>query len=80
MIENYGVFCDFLEKSVLMCMLYLFLYNIDYCLMWVWSEFEGVFEKVFVEVNFYLFKLEEYVAVALSNFDVFVWENVEKVV
>ena len=43
--ENYGASRDPPEKSAPMCTLHSFPHNIDHCLTWARSEFEGMFEK-----------------------------------
>ena len=58
--ENYGASRDPPEKSAPMCTLHSFPHNIDHCLTWARSEFEGVFEKSPAEANSYLSKPEEY--------------------
>jgi ubiquitin-activating enzyme E1 len=42
--ENYGASRDPPEKSAPMCTLHSFPHNIDHCLTWARSEFEGCFE------------------------------------
>jgi len=79
MTENYGASRDPPEKSAPMCTLHSFPHNIDHCLTWARSEFEGAFEKAPAEANSYLSKPEEYAAAALSNPDASARENVEKV-
>jgi len=64
MTENYGASRDPPEKSAPMCTLHSFPHNIDHCLTWARSEFEGVFEKSPGEANAYLAKPEEYMAKA----------------
>ena len=79
MTENYGASLDPPEKSAPMCTLHSFPHNIDHCLTWARSEFEGAFEKSPAEANSYLSKPEEYAAGALANPDASARENVEKV-
>ncbi|OUS47186.1 ubiquitin activating enzyme [Ostreococcus tauri] len=78
MTENYGASRDPPEKSAPMCTLHSFPHNIDHCLTWARSEFEGAFEKSPAEANSYLSKPEEYAAGALANPDASARENVEK--
>ena len=79
MTENYGASRDPPEKSAPMCTLHSFPHNIDHCLTWARSEFEGAFEKAPAEANSYLSKPEEYASAALANPDASTRENVEKV-
>ena len=79
MTENYGASRDPPEKSAPMCTLHSFPHNIDHCLTWARSEFEGAFEKAPAEANSYLAKPDEYRSAALGNPDASTRENVEKV-
>ena len=45
MTENYGASRDPPEKTAPMCTLHSFPHNIDHCLTWARSEFEGTFEQ-----------------------------------
>ena len=76
MTENYGASRDPPEKSAPMCTLHSFPHNIDHCLTWARSEFEGAFEKAPAEANSYLSKPEEYAAAAMANPDASFRENV----
>lgn len=76
--ENYGASRDPPEKSAPMCTLHSFPHNIDHCLTWARSEFEGLFEKSPGEANAYLAKPEEYAAAARQAGDAQARENVEK--
>ena len=76
--ENYGASRDPPEKSAPMCTLHSFPHNIDHCLTWARSEFEGAFEKSPAEANAYLAKPEEYAAAARAAGDASARENVEK--
>lgn len=76
--ENYGASRDPPEKSAPMCTLHSFPHNIDHCLTWARSEFEGVFEKSPAEANSYLSKPEEYAAAARQAGDAAARENLEK--
>jgi len=79
MTEHYGASRDPPEKSAPMCTLHSFPHNIDHCLTWARSEFEGCYEKAPAEANSYLSKPEEYASAALANPDASMRENVEKV-
>jgi len=79
MTENYGASRDPPEKSAPMCTLHSFPHNIDHCLTWARSEFEGCFDKSPSEANAYLSKPDEYATAALANPDASMRENVEKV-
>jgi len=76
--ENYGASRDPPEKSAPMCTLHSFPHNIDHCLTWARSEFEGMFEKSPGEANSYLSKPAEYAAAARQAGDAQARENVEK--
>ncbi|KAG5253997.1 ubiquitin activating enzyme family protein [Salix suchowensis] len=52
--ENYGASRDPPEKQAPMCTVHSFPHNIDHCLTWARSEFEGLVEKTPAEVNAYL--------------------------
>ncbi|MBA0785151.1 hypothetical protein Gotri_025544 [Gossypium trilobum] len=54
--ENYGASRDPPEKQAPMCTVHSFPHNIDHCLTWARSEFEGLLEKTPAEVNAYLFE------------------------
>eukprot|EP01018_Ginkgo_biloba_P004737 Gb_01549 [translate_table: standard] len=58
--ENYGASRDPPEKQAPMCTLHSFPHNIDHCLTWARSEFEGMLEKTPSEANAFLSKPEEY--------------------
>ncbi|KAM0995912.1 hypothetical protein ACFX2C_005981 [Malus domestica] len=60
--ENYGASRDPPEKQAPMCTLHSFPHNIDHCLTWARSEFEGLLGKTPAEVNAYLAKPSEYAA------------------
>ena len=79
MTENYGASRDPPEKSAPMCTLHSFPHNIDHCLTWARSEFEGAFEKAPAEANSYLSKPDEYRLNATAQPDASMRENVEKV-
>ncbi|KAJ4821709.1 ubiquitin-activating enzyme 1 [Rhynchospora pubera] len=52
--ENYGASRDPPEKQAPMCTVHSFPHNIDHCLTWARSEFEGLLEKTPNEVNSFL--------------------------
>ncbi|GMH12787.1 hypothetical protein Nepgr_014628 [Nepenthes gracilis] len=58
--ENYGASRDPPEKQAPMCTVHSFPHNIDHCLTWARSEFEGLLEKIPTEVNAYLSNPGEY--------------------
>ncbi|KAH9309303.1 hypothetical protein KI387_037214, partial [Taxus chinensis] len=60
--ENYGASRDPQEKQTPMCTLHYFPHNIEHCLTWARSEFEGLLEKTPSDVNAFLSKPEEFVA------------------
>ncbi|CAM8967912.1 unnamed protein product [Rhodiola kirilowii] len=58
--ENYGASRDPPEKQAPMCTVHSFPHNIDHCLTWARSEFEGLLEKTPTEVNAYMSSPREY--------------------
>ncbi|KAG8377063.1 hypothetical protein BUALT_Bualt09G0129100 [Buddleja alternifolia] len=60
--ENYGASRDPPERQAPMCTLHSFPHNIDHCLTWARSEFEGLLEKTPTEVNAYLTNPSEYIS------------------
>ncbi|KAG6536430.1 ubiquitin-activating enzyme E1 2-like [Zingiber officinale] len=52
--ENYGASRDPPEKQAPMCTVHSFPHNIDHCLTWARSEFDGLLEKTPNEVNTFL--------------------------
>lgn len=54
MTENYGASRDPPEKQAPMCTVHSFPHNIDHCLTWARSEFEGLLDKSPSEANSYL--------------------------
>ncbi|KAK9127356.1 hypothetical protein Syun_016153 [Stephania yunnanensis] len=58
--ENYGASRDPPEKQAPMCTVHAFPHNIDHCLTWARSEFDGLLEKTPAEVNAYLLNPVEY--------------------
>ena len=77
--ENYGASRDPPEKSAPMCTLHSFPHNIDHCLTWARSEFEGLYEKSPAEANAFLAKPEEYANACRAAGDASARENLEKV-
>lgn len=78
--ENYGASRDPPEKQAPMCTLHSFPHNIDHCLAWARSEFEGLFEQAPAEANVYLEDPVKYVEAAHSSTDPLMKEKVEKVI
>lgn len=60
--ENYGASRDPPEKQAPMCTVHSFPHNIDHCLTWARSEFEGLLEKTPTEVNAYLINPSDYIS------------------
>ncbi|PKA51884.1 Ubiquitin-activating enzyme E1 1 [Apostasia shenzhenica] len=58
--ENYGASRDPPEKQAPMCTVHSFPHNIDHCLTWARSEFEGMLEKTPNEVNKFLTNPSDY--------------------
>eukprot|EP00249_Psilotum_nudum_P024481 c29197_g1_i1 orf=472-3648(+) len=67
--ENYGASRDPPEKQAPMCTVHSFPHNINHCLTWARSEFEGLLEKTPSEANTFLSKPEEYKAAVKSAGD-----------
>lgn len=78
--ENYGASRDPPEKQAPMCTVHSFPHNIDHCLTWARSEFEGLLEKTPAEANSFLSKPEEYKAAMRSAGDAQARELLERVV
>ncbi|KAL4189619.1 hypothetical protein AMTRI_Chr08g208050 [Amborella trichopoda] len=78
--ENYGASRDPPEKQAPMCTVHSFPHNIDHCLTWARSEFEGLLEKTPAEVNAFLSKPEEYKAAMRSAGDAQARELLERVI
>lgn len=78
--ENYGASRDPPEKQAPMCTVHSFPHNIDHCLTWARSEFEGLLEKTPAEANAFLMKPEEYKAAMKSTGDAQSRELLERVV
>ncbi|XP_074586988.1 ubiquitin-activating enzyme E1 2-like [Curcuma longa] len=58
--ENYGASRDPPEKQAPMCTVHSFPHNIDHCLTWARSEFDGLLEKTPNEVNTFLSNPDAY--------------------
>lgn len=67
--ENYGALRDPPERQTPMCTVHSFPHNIDHCLTWARSEFEGWLEKTPTEVNVYLSSLSEYISAMKKSGD-----------
>eukprot|EP00250_Pteridium_aquilinum_P004385 c14598_g1_i1 orf=229-3372(-) len=78
--ENYGASRDPPEKQAPMCTVHSFPHNINHCLTWARSEFEGLLEKTPAEANTFLSKPEEYKASMRSAGDAQARELLERVV
>ncbi|XP_009376402.2 ubiquitin-activating enzyme E1 2 [Pyrus x bretschneideri] len=78
--ENYGASRDPPEKQAPMCTVHSFPHNIDHCLTWARSEFEGLLEKVPAEVNAYLSNPNEYIAAMKNAGDAQARNNLESVI
>ncbi|KAL5722792.1 E1 ubiquitin-activating enzyme [Ranunculus cassubicifolius] len=63
-----------------MCTLHSFPHNIDHCLTWARSEFEGLLEKTPAEVNAYLSNPTEYICAIEKAGDAQARENLERVI
>lgn len=77
--ENYGASRDPPEKQAPMCTVHSFPHNIDHCLTWARSEFEGLLEKTPAEANAYLSNPAEYAASMKSAGDAQARDNLERV-
>ncbi|KAF6164867.1 hypothetical protein GIB67_017070 [Kingdonia uniflora] len=77
--ENYGASRDPPEKQAPMCTVHSFPHNIDHCLTWARSEFEGWLEKTPAEVNAYLSSPNEYSSAMISAGDAQARDNLERV-
>ncbi|KAF3454878.1 hypothetical protein FNV43_RR05326 [Rhamnella rubrinervis] len=77
--ENYGASRDPPEKQAPMCTVHSFPHNIDHCLTWARSEFEGLLEKTPAEVNAYLSNPSEYTAAMQNAGDAQARDNLERV-
>ncbi|XP_073140543.1 ubiquitin-activating enzyme E1 1-like isoform X2 [Henckelia pumila] len=78
--ENYGASQDPPEKQAPMCTLHSFPHNIDHCLTWARSEFEGLLEKTPAEVNAYLSNPGEYTSALRNTGDAQARDNLEHII
>ena len=79
MTENYGASRDPPEKSAPMCTVHSFPHNIDHCLTWARSEFEGMLEKAPSEANSFLENPEKYKDSGRTGGDAQARDQMEKV-
>ncbi|KAG0452443.1 hypothetical protein HPP92_025107 [Vanilla planifolia] len=77
--ENYGASRDPPERQAPMCTVHSFPHNIDHCLTWARSEFEGLFERIPTEVNKFLSKPAEYASSMISAGDAMARDLLEHV-
>ncbi|KAK9043360.1 hypothetical protein V6N11_071705 [Hibiscus sabdariffa] len=77
--ENYGASRDPPEKQAPMCTVHSFPHNIDHCLTWARSEFEGLLEKTPAEVNAYLSNPTEYAMSMRNAGDAQAKDNLERI-
>ncbi|KAI8574049.1 hypothetical protein RHMOL_Rhmol01G0324500 [Rhododendron molle] len=77
--ENYGASRDPPEKQAPMCTVHSFPHNIDHCLTWARSEFEGLLEKTPAEVNAFLSNPSEYTSAMRNAGDAQARDNLERV-
>ncbi|KAE8722765.1 Ubiquitin-activating enzyme E1 2 [Hibiscus syriacus] len=77
--ENYGASRDPPEKQAPMCTVHSFPHNIDHCLTWARSEFEGLLEKTPAEVNAYLSNPVEYKDAQRNAGDAQARDNLERI-
>ncbi|KAJ6831066.1 ubiquitin-activating enzyme E1 1-like [Iris pallida] len=78
--ENYGASRDPPEKQAPMCTLHSFPHNIDHCLTWARSEFDGLLQKTPSEVNTFLANPSEYASSMRSAGDAQARELLERVI
>ncbi|KAH6837201.1 ubiquitin-activating enzyme 1 [Perilla frutescens var. hirtella] len=78
--ENYGASRDPPEKQAPMCTVHSFPHNIDHCLTWARSEFEGLLEKTPAEANAYLSNPSEYASAMINAGDAQARDNLERVI
>ncbi|KAK6145241.1 hypothetical protein DH2020_022061 [Rehmannia glutinosa] len=78
--ENYGASRDPPEKQAPMCTVHSFPHNIDHCLTWARSEFEGLLEKTPAEANAYLSNPGEYTSAMRNAGDAQARDNLERVI
>lgn len=77
--ENYGASRDPPEKQAPMCTVHSFPHNIDHCLTWARSEFEGLLEKTPNEVNSFLLNPDGYASGMRSAGDAQARDQLERV-
>lgn len=77
--ENYGASRDPPEKQAPMCTVHSFPHNIDHCLTWARSEFEGLVEKGPSEANAYLADPVKYIDAVRNSADAAAREQLAKV-
>ncbi|KAF8721402.1 hypothetical protein HU200_023115 [Digitaria exilis] len=77
--ENYGASRDPPEKQAPMCTVHSFPHNIDHCLTWARSEFEGLLDKTPNEVNSFLSNPTQYAAAMKKAGDAQARELLERV-
>ncbi|RWV88412.1 hypothetical protein BHE74_00039323, partial [Ensete ventricosum] len=77
--ENYGASRDPPEKQAPMCTVHSFPHNIDHCLTWARSEFEGLLEKTPNEVNAFLSNPSAYASALKSQGDAQARDLLERV-
>ena len=77
--ENYGASRDPPEKQAPMCTVHSFPHNIDHCLTWARSEFEGLLEKTPNEVNSFLSNPTQYAAATKKAGDAQARELLERI-
>ena len=77
--ENYGASRDPPEKQAPMCTVHSFPHNIDHCLTWARSEFEGLLEKTPNEVNSFLSNPTQYAAAMKKAGDAQARELLERI-
>ncbi|KAL3140560.1 E1 ubiquitin-activating protein, variant 3 [Trebouxia sp. C0010 RCD-2024] len=79
MTENYGASRDPPEKQAPMCTVHSFPHNIDHCLTFARSEFEGHLEKAPAEANAFLLQPASYLQAVRQSSDAAAREQLEKV-
>jgi ubiquitin-activating enzyme E1 len=77
--ENYGASQDPPEKQAPMCTVHSFPHNIDHCVTWARSEFEGLLDKTPNEVNSFLSNPTRYAAAMKKAGDAQARELLERV-
>uniref|UniRef100_A0A7S0Y9F7 Ubiquitin-activating enzyme E1 C-terminal domain-containing protein n=1 Tax=Polytomella parva TaxID=51329 RepID=A0A7S0Y9F7_9CHLO len=80
MTENYGASRDPPERQAPMCTVHSFPHNIDHCLAWARSEFEGMLEQAPSEANAFLSNPEEVAKKLLEAADGASRQQLERVV